>query len=82
MDQSNQNEQLIMFNRSETLNITENSEQHGRHQDRVKQMPDQAERRVFLLRQERSPGSLVKHVNEMTPTHIDNFIDSTEEINR
>ena len=82
MDQSDQNEQLVVFNRSEALNIAENPEQHSRHQDRVEQMPDQAERRIFLLRQERRPGGLVQHINEMTPTHIENFIDSTGEINR
>jgi len=33
-------------------------------------MPDQAKRRVFLLRQERGAGGLVQHVDKMTPAHI------------
>jgi hypothetical protein len=51
MDQSDQDEQLVVFDLSQALDVLEYGEQYNRHQDRVEQVPDQSERGVFLLRQ-------------------------------
>jgi hypothetical protein len=51
MDQADQDKQLVVFDLSQALYIPELCEQHGRHQDRVQQVPDQTKRGVFLQRQ-------------------------------